>query len=59
MKMECNPERNTGIGEAMNDFLEKILPYLNECHQGSNYESGLVADKKMSGWNIAKKREGN
>ena len=44
--------------DTMKDFALNTMPYLEECHQKSNSESGFAADKKMLGWNIAQKRGG-
>ena len=32
------------------------MNYLEKYHQKSNSESGFAADKKMSGWNVAQRR---
>ena len=39
----------------MIDFVENTMPYLEDCDQRSNSESGFATDKKMLGYNIAQK----
>ena len=37
--------------DAMKEFVENTMPYLEQYHQRSNFESGFAADKRMLGWN--------
>jgi hypothetical protein len=43
--------------DAMKDFVENTIPYLEQYHKKSNTESGFAADKKMLGWKIAHRRD--
>ncbi|EQB72083.1 MAG: transposase [Ferroplasma sp. Type II] len=57
------PKKNSTLNgslkwkNAMKDFVENTMPYLEQYHQRSNSESGFAADKKMLGWNIAQRRD--
>ena len=57
------PKKNSTLNgslkwkNAMKDFVENTMPYLEQYHQRSNSESGFAADKKMLGWNIPQKRD--
>lgn len=42
--------------DTMKEFGKNTMPFLEEYHQGSNLESGFVADKKMLRLNIALSR---
>ena len=35
--------------DAMKEFVQNTMSYLEECHHRSNSESGFAADKKMLG----------
>ena len=56
------PKKNSTLNgskkwkDAMKEFVENTVPYLEEYHQRSNSESGFAADKKMLGWNVAQRR---
>ena len=43
--------------DSMRDFIENAMPYLEQYHKRSNSESGIAADRKMLGWNVAQKRD--
>jgi transposase len=61
-KVYIMPKKNSTLNgskkwkDAMREFVENTVPYLEEYHQRSNSESGFAADKKMLGWNVAQKR---
>ena len=56
------PKKNSTLNgskkwkDAMKEFVENTVPYLEEYNQRSNSESGFAADKKMLGWNVAQRR---
>ena len=41
----------------MKDFVQNTMAYLEQYHKRSYSESGFLADKRMFGWGIAKRRE--
>ena len=61
-KVYVMPKKNSTLNgskkwkDAMREFVENTILYLEEYHQRSNSESGFAADKKMHGWNVAQKR---
>ncbi len=56
------PKKNSTLNgsrkwkDAMREFVENTMHYMEEYHQRSNSESGFAADKKMLGWNVAQRR---
>ena len=56
------PEKNSTLNgswkwkDAMREFVENTMHYMEEYHKRSNSESGFAADKKMLRWNVAQRR---
>ncbi len=61
-KVYIMPKKNSTLNllgkwkDAMREFVENTMHYMEEYHQRSNSESGFAADKKMLGWNVAQRR---
>ena len=43
--------------KTIKECVENTISYLERYHQRSNSESGFAADKKMLGWNVARRRD--